>query len=102
MPNMKHAEILWQGVDAWDAWCHKNFGYRDLHRVDLRNIGLDGGELRMVFLREANLGGAKLYETIFVDVGLAGDRCPWPAATRRRASGRGDHGMRAGSHALRT
>ena len=59
MANEEHVALLKQGMDAWNAWRHKN---PDI-LLDLSHADLNEAKLNGTYLCGANLSGAGLFMT---------------------------------------
>jgi uncharacterized protein YjbI with pentapeptide repeats len=72
MANLKHVELLQQGVDPWNAWRAKEGSvHPDLRGADLSDENLRGADLRRAKLRGAVLLRATLVQTILFEADLS-------------------------------
>lgn len=64
MANPEHVQIIKQGVEAWNAWCKERGRTRnflpDPYLADLRQVDLDGADLRGIDFFLVDLDGASL------------------------------------------
>ena len=73
MANQKHADMIKQGVEAWNQWREQHQGISpDLSGADLNDIDLRGANLIFANLRGANLSGTDLREAKLSGTNLLG------------------------------
>jgi uncharacterized protein YjbI with pentapeptide repeats len=84
MANQEHLKIIWQGVDVWNSWRHRNpHEIPDLAGAELTlefgrygpddiGVELPGINLRGAYLQEAHLVMAQLPGANFEDAAMYG------------------------------
>ena len=71
--NPEHRELLWQGVDVWNAWRGKDPSIRpDLAEANLYGANLPKADLFRAILNGANLSEANLSEAKLGEADLSG------------------------------